>query len=165
MGSTTTKTVITTTTHVSQLSIDGTFTENDEKCKRQARNALWLFSGAMIATLLYHLLAFIFFCTCIGIPIAFDLIKMSKIVQIAGNSKYIIRRPPMTCLRWFKCIIYFPFGLLMCAIHLAFGILNCALIIFIPFGIEHFKLLKYAICPFNLEIYEKGDIEMQIDED
>ena len=46
-------------------------------------------------------------------------------------------------------IWFFIYGFWMAAIHFALGIVCCASIIFIPAGIQFFKIARYAIWPFG----------------
>ena len=48
---------------------------------------------------------------------------------------------------WF--VIY---GLWMGLLHLALGIACCATVLLIPFGLQHFKIMRYAFCPFGKKL-------------
>jgi uncharacterized membrane protein YccF (DUF307 family) len=43
-------------------------------------------------------------------------------------------------------------GLWIALVELAFGILLCITIIGIPFGLQHFKLMRLAIYPFGYDL-------------
>jgi uncharacterized membrane protein YccF (DUF307 family) len=41
------------------------------------------------------------------------------------------------------------YGLWFAAVHFVLGIALCATIVFIPFGLQHIKIARYAIWPFG----------------
>ena len=49
-------------------------------------------------------------------------------------------------------IWFLIYGLWMAALHFVLGIALCVTVIFIPFGIQHLKIAKYAIWPFGREM-------------
>jgi uncharacterized membrane protein YccF (DUF307 family) len=50
-----------------------------------------------------------------------------------------------------------PYGIIFTGLHLLLGILCCLSIIFIPFGLQHFKLIKYTRKPFGRVAYTDFD--------
>ena len=46
-------------------------------------------------------------------------------------------------------IWFIPYGLFFTLLHILLGIVCCLSVIFIPFGIQHFKLARYAFAPFG----------------
>lgn len=46
-------------------------------------------------------------------------------------------------------IWFLIYGLWMAVFHFVLGIVLCVSIIFIPFGLQHFKIARYAIWPFG----------------
>lgn len=46
-------------------------------------------------------------------------------------------------------IWFLIYGLWMSVIHFVLGIALCATVIFIPFGLQHIKIARYAIWPFG----------------
>ena len=46
-------------------------------------------------------------------------------------------------------IWFFIYGFWFALAHFTFGLALCATIIFIPFGIQHIKIARYAIWPFG----------------
>ena len=60
---------------------------------------------------------------------------------------------PSGCLAGIMNIIWWFVGGIPIAItHLGWGILFCITIIGIPFGLQHFKLMRLALFPFGKEI-------------
>ena len=49
------------------------------------------------------------------------------------------------------------YGLWLAIAHFALGIVLCATLIFIPFGIQHFKIARYAIWPFGRSVETEFD--------
>lgn len=46
-------------------------------------------------------------------------------------------------------IWFLIYGIWFAAFHFVLGIALCATVIFIPFGLQHFKIARYAIWPFG----------------
>ncbi len=46
-------------------------------------------------------------------------------------------------------IWFFIYGLWFSALHFVLGIALCATVIFIPFGLQHLKIARFAIRPFG----------------
>lgn len=49
-------------------------------------------------------------------------------------------------------IWFLIYGIWMAVIHFALGIALCATVIFIPFGLQHLKIARYAIWPFGRSV-------------
>ena len=54
-------------------------------------------------------------------------------------------------------IWFFGYGLWFALLHFVLGLALCLSIIFIPFGVMHFKIMKYAVSPFGHDVYSDFD--------
>lgn len=116
-------------------------------------NVIWLFLGGIFTCLGYLWGGFILCLTIIGIPFGLQAMKIGiahlapfgKSVQPTGGSI-----PVISFLLNMIWIIFA--GLWIALIELVLGILLCVTIVGIPFGIQHFKLMRLAFYPFVYDL-------------
>lgn len=113
-------------------------------------NLIWLIFGGFIIALEYFIASVLLFITVIGIPFAFQTMKLGALALWPFGQYAYIESPgggPVGCL---LNIIWLVFGGIWIALtHLGLGILFSITIIGIPFGIQHFKLGSLALSPFG----------------
>ena len=116
-------------------------------------NVIWLILGGFLTCLGYLWGGFILCLTIIGLPLGLQAMKIGiahlapfgKSVQETGGSIPVIS--------FVLNVIWLIFaGLWIAIIELIFGILLCVTIIGIPFGLQHFKLMRLAIFPFGYDL-------------
>jgi len=96
--------------------------------------------------------------TIIGIPWGIQCFKMAILALFPFGSEVSSRYPdscPTSGLNIILNIIWLIFGGLFIVFnHLIWGIVLCLSIIGIPFGIQHFKLMKLGFTPFGRHIVD-----------
>jgi uncharacterized membrane protein YccF (DUF307 family) len=113
-------------------------------------NALWLIFGGLADFVIYLVIGVMLCLTVIGIPFGIQMIKIALLavwpfgIHVEGN----FEAHPYLNLIWISL-----FGLLIAVTHFITGLLLCLTLIGIPFGIQNFKIAKYAFDPFGADYY------------
>ena len=116
-------------------------------------NVIWIIFGGLLACLGYIWGGLVLCLTIIGIPWGMQCFKIGiatltpfgKSVQSNGGSIPVIS--------FLLNIIWLLFaGIWIALSHLFFGIVLCITIIGIPFGIQHFKLMRLSLYPFGYDL-------------
>ena len=113
-------------------------------------NLIWLIFGGFVIAIEYFIASILLFITIIGIPFAFQTMKLGALALWPFGQHAYIESPgggPIGCL---LNIIWLIFGGIWIALtHLGLGILFSITIIGLPFGVQHFKLASLALSPFG----------------
>jgi len=116
-------------------------------------NVIWIIFGGLVAFLGYLWGGLILCCTIVGIPWGLQAIKIG-IATLAPFGKSVRPNggsiPGLSCLLNLIWLIFA--GLWIAIAHLVFGVLLCITIIGIPFGIQHFKLIRLSLAPFGYDL-------------
>ncbi len=115
-------------------------------------NVFWVIFGGIEVAVTYFFAGFVMILTIIGIPFGVKLFQIGIYALMPFGARAITREPLNLPLALLFNILWIPFGLIISLMHLLFGILYFITIIGIPFGVQHFKLLGYAIAPFGREV-------------
>lgn len=113
-------------------------------------NILWFLLGGFLMGLLYILLGLAYCITIVGIPFGYQLMKIGVFVfhPFGRTPEFRINQPNF--LRIIFNIIWIVLGGIQLSIlHCVLGILCCITIIGIPFGLQHFKLVRITFLPFG----------------
>lgn len=110
-------------------------------------NILWFFCGGLLGGLSWLLAGVLWCITIIGIPVGMQCFKFAglsffpfgKEVDFGGGTGSLI----------LNIIWIMTTGIPLAVEHLSCGVLLCITIIGIPFGLQHFKLMKLALMPFG----------------
>jgi uncharacterized membrane protein YccF (DUF307 family) len=116
-------------------------------------NILWLLFGGLECALGYFAGSLALMITIIGIPFGIQTFKLGILCLWPFGSQ--VRENPESngCLSLVMNIFWLIFGgLATCVGHLLFGLLLCVTIVGVPFGMQHFKMAKFALWPFGREI-------------
>ena len=116
-------------------------------------NIIWIIFGGFVACVGYIWGGLVLCCTIVGIPWGLQSFKMGiatlapfgKTVRSNGESI-----PGLSCLLNLIWMIFA--GIWIALSHLLFGILLCITIIGIPFGLQHFKLMRLGLYPFGYDL-------------
>lgn len=101
----------------------------------------------------YAISSILLMLTIIGIPFGLQTMKLAALALWPFGSKVVDDGWPSGCLAGIMNIIWWFIGGVPIALtHLGWGILLCITIIGIPFGLQHFKLMKLALFPFGTSI-------------
>lgn len=119
-------------------------------------NIIWLIFGVFFTALEYFAAGIAMAVTIIGIPFAFQSFKLGLMMLAPFSQEAVKRESGSGCLWTTMNIIWFFVGGFWIALtHLLFGVFFYITIIGIPFGNQHFKLVKTALSPFGRDIIAK----------
>lgn len=98
----------------------------------------------------YAISSVVMMITIIGIPFGLQTMKLAVLALWPFGTNIENKSWPSGCLAVIMNIIWWIVGGLAIALtHLGWGILFCITIVGIPFGFQHFKLMKLALLPFG----------------
>ena len=113
-------------------------------------NIIWVLFGGFIIAVEYVLGSVALMVTIIGIPFGLQSLKLAEVALWPFGKKVIHNQSSSGCLSFLMNVIwFFVGGLPIVLTHLLFGLLFYITIIGIPFGNQHFKLMKLACTPFG----------------
>ncbi len=116
-------------------------------------NLIWLLFGGIFIAIEYILASFVLFITIIGIPFGLQTLKLAEVALWPFGKKIIKNQSSTGCLSLIMNIIWLFVGAIPIVLtHLFFGLLFYITIVGIPFGNQHFKLMKLAFLPFGKTI-------------
>ncbi len=116
-------------------------------------NIIWMVFGGIMIALEYALSSLLMIITIIGIPFGLQTIKLAIVALWPFGTVIEKSEFPSGCLAAFMNVIWWIVGGIPIVItHLVWGIIFCISIVGIPFGIQHFKLMKLALFPFGKSI-------------
>ena len=116
-------------------------------------NIIWVLFGGAVTAIEYVISSIGMMVTIVGIPFGLQTLKLAELALWPFDKK--IRTIPSSsgCLSTIMNVIWFFIGGLPIALtHLLFGVLFYITIIGIPFGNQHFKLMRLAFVPFGKEV-------------
>ena len=113
-------------------------------------NIIWLVFGGFFMALEYLVSGFLLCCTIIGIPFGLQVFKIGLVALLPFSQTTVVEEGSRSCLEIIMSVIWFFIGGIWIALsHLGWGLLFCITIVGIPFGIQHFKLMRVALFPFG----------------
>ena len=113
-------------------------------------NIIWLVFGGFFMALEYLVSGFLLCCTIIGIPFGLQVFKIGLVALLPFSQTTVVEEGSRSCLEIIMNVIWFFIGGIWIALsHLGWGLLFCITIVGIPFGIQHFKLMRAALFPFG----------------
>ena len=119
-------------------------------------NIIWVLFGGIFIAIEYLLGSVALMVTIIGIPFGLQSLKLAELALWPFGRKVKQRESASGCLSLLMNVIwFFVGGIPIILTHLLFGILFYITIIGIPFGNQHFKLMKLALTPFGKEIVKR----------
>ena len=123
---------------------------------RTLGNVIWIVFGGIFIAIEYVIASIGLMITIIGIPFGLQSLKLAEMALLPFDKKAVSNKTTSGCLALIMNIIWFFIGGLPIALtHLFFGILFYTTIIGIPFGNQHFKLMKLAFVPFGKVILNR----------
>lgn len=116
-------------------------------------NIIWLIFGGFMIAIEYLIASVVMIISIIGIPFGLQSIKLGILALWPFGYKVVVNDNSSGCLNVIMNIIWIIIGGFWIALtHLAWGLLLCITIIGIPFGRQHFKLIKLALFPFGKKV-------------
>ena len=113
-------------------------------------NIIWFVFGGFIVAIEYVIASLLLMITIIGIPFGLQTLKLAEVALFPFGRKIKRSENASGCVSLIMNIIWFFVGAIPIMLtHLLFGLLFCITIIGIPFGKQHFKLMRLAFSPFG----------------
>ena len=123
---------------------------------RTLGNVIWIVFGGIFIAIEYVIASIGLMVTIIGIPFGLQSLKLAEMALLPFDKKAVQNRTTSGCLALVMNIIWFFIGGLPIVLtHRFFGVLFYITIIGIPFGNQHFKLMKLAFSPFGKVIVNR----------
>ncbi len=121
-------------------------------------NLIWLIFGGFFVFVGYIAGGIALCVTIIGIPWGFQCFKLAIFALFPFGSETRSDGCEGSSLNLVMNIIWLIFGGIFVALnHLVWGLFLSVTIIGLPFGIQHFKMMRLAFTPFGREIYDVED--------
>ena len=116
-------------------------------------NIIWVVFGGLMIAIEYAVSSILMMITIIGIPFGLQTLKLARVALWPFGSDIVDDGWPSGCLAGVMNVIWwFVGGIPIVLTHLAWGVIFCITIVGIPFGLQHFKLMKLALFPFGMEV-------------
>lgn len=116
-------------------------------------NIIWLLFGGILIAIEYVVSSVLMMITIIGIPFGLQTIKLASVALWPFGTKIVDNGWPSGCLAGIMNVIWwFLGGFAIALTHLFWGVLFCLTVIGIPFGLQHFKLMRLALFPFVIHL-------------
>ncbi len=116
-------------------------------------NIIWIVFGGLMIAMEYAISSVVMMMTIIGIPFGLQTLKLAILALWPFGTNIEDNQWPSGCLAGIMNVIWwFVGGIAIAITHLGFGLLFCITIVGIPFGIQHFKLMKLALLPFGKSV-------------
>lgn len=120
---------------------------------RTLGNIIWIIFGGFMMAVEYFVAGFALCCTIIGIPFGLQVFKIGILALLPFGQTSVVEDGSRGCLAIFMNVIWVLFaGIGIALNHLLWGLFFCITIIGIPFGRQHFKLMRVAFFPFGRTI-------------
>src|SRR5690554_6846505 len=119
-------------------------------------NIIWVLFGGFIIAVEYVLGSVALMVTIIGIPFGLQSLKLAEVALWPFGKKVVRKETPSSgCLYFLMNVIWFFVGAIPIVLtHLLFGLLFYITILGIPFGNQHFKLMRLAFAPFGRTVVQ-----------
>ena len=116
-------------------------------------NIIWLVFGGIMIAIEYVISSVAMMLTIIGIPFGLQTLKLAALALWPFGTQIVDAGWPSGCVAGLMNVIWWFLGGIVIALsHLVWGIIFCITIIGIPFGLQHFKLMRFALFPFGNSI-------------
>lgn len=113
-------------------------------------NIIWVVFGGLMIAVEYALSSIAMMLTIIGIPFGLQTMKLAALALWPFGTKIVDAGFPSGCLAGLMNVIWwFVGGIPIALTHLGWGLIFCITIVGIPFGMQHFKLMRLAMFPFG----------------
>lgn len=116
-------------------------------------NIVWFVFGGLMIAIEYAISSILMMVTIIGIPFGLQTMKLATVALWPFGTDITSDGRSSGCLAGIMNVIWwFLGGFVIALTHLGWGLLFCITIAGIPFGLQHFKLMKLALFPFGKTI-------------
>ncbi len=117
-------------------------------------NLIWVIFGGLMVAIEYVISSVTLMVTIIGIPFGLQTLKLAIVAlwpfgtDITSDNGF-----PSGCLAGIMNVIWwFVGGIPIALTHLLWGLIFCITVVGIPFGMQHFKLMRLALFPFGKSV-------------
>ena len=119
-------------------------------------NLIWVIFGGLIMAVEYIISGAVMCLTIIGIPFGLQVMQLGLFTPWPFGGEVVSTPEATGCLSSLLNVIWIFIGGIWIALsHLALGVFFCITIIGIPFGLQHFKLMSYALVPFGRTVVRR----------
>ncbi len=119
-------------------------------------NIIWVVFGGLLLSLSYLFGGLVLCLTIVGIPFGVQIMRLGMFALWPFGGEVKPTDNVMGCLPVLMNVLWIIFGGIEVALtHLTLGVACCITIIGIPFGLQHFKLMMYAILPFGHRVVRR----------
>lgn len=116
-------------------------------------NIIWVVFGGLMIAIEYAISSLLMMVTIIGIPFGLQTLKLAALALWPFGTQIVDTSWPSGCLAGIMNVIWwFVGGIPIALTHLCWGLIFCVTVVGIPFGLQHFKLMKLALFPFGNSI-------------
>jgi uncharacterized membrane protein YccF (DUF307 family) len=116
-------------------------------------NIIWFVFGGVFVAIENQFGSLALMITIIGIPFGLQSLKLAEVALWPFGKKVVQSESASGCVSLLMNVIwFFVGGIPIVLTHLLFGILFYITIIGIPFGNQHFKLMRLAFTPFGKKV-------------
>lgn len=116
-------------------------------------NLIWVIFGGLMIAIEYVVSSVAMIVTIVGIPFGLQTMKLAVVALWPFGTDIQDNPWPSGCLAGIMNVIWWILGGLVIALtHLVWGLFFCITIIGIPFGLQHFKLMRLALFPFGTSV-------------
>ena len=116
-------------------------------------NLIWVIFGGLMVAIEYIVSSIALMVTIIGIPFGLQTLKLAIVALWPFGTDIRSDGWPSGCLAGIMNVIWwFVGGIPIALTHLLWGLLFCITVVGIPFGMQHFKLMRLAFFPFGKSV-------------
>lgn len=116
-------------------------------------NIIWIVFGGIMVAVEYAVSSVAMMITIIGIPFGLQTFKLARVALWPFGTEIADDGWPSGCLAGVMNVVWwFVGGIPIAMTHLLWGIIFCVTVVGIPFGMQHFKLMKLALFPFGTKV-------------
>lgn len=116
-------------------------------------NVIWVVFGGLMIALEYVISSITMMITIIGIPFGLQTLKLAGLALWPFGTRIINNGFPSGCIAGLMNVIWWIVGGIPVALtHLLWGVVFCMTVVGLPFGMQHFKLMRLALFPFGNSI-------------
>lgn len=116
-------------------------------------NIIWVVFGGLMIAIEYAVSSICMMVTIIGIPFGLQTLKLATVALWPFGTAAKSSGWPSGCLAGVMNVIWwFLGGVAIALTHLLWGVIFCITIVGIPFGMQHFKLMRLALFPFGKDV-------------
>lgn len=113
-------------------------------------NVIWFICGGMISGLSWCLAGILWCITVVGIPVGVQCFKYAGLCFFPFGKE--VEYSDGTFSLLVNIIWIVVSGVPLAIEHAIWGVVFCITIVGIPFGMQHFKLAKFALMPFGTRV-------------